>query len=426
MIGAAVLLQLAFISPGWAASAATRLVSASSSGAQGNGGSYWASTSSDGRFVVFESQASDLVADDTNAAGDVFIRDRATGTVRRVSISSAGIQGNAQSYSASISASGRFVAFASAATNLVSNDTNGVDDVFVRDRLDGVTRRISLRSSGAEVDGSSFSPSISADGRFVAFTSTATDLVAGDTNNAYDIFVRDRVERTTRRISVSSGGAEGDGDSSNPRISANGRFVAFTSGATTLVGNDTNGDTDVFVRDRLDRTTRRISVSSAGVQGNDASNAAAISANGGSIAFTSHATNLVSGDTNGFPDLFVRDRSVGTTRRISVSPTGGQANGYTFNSWISADGRFVVFSSQASNLIGVDTNGVEDVFIRDRERRVTRRISVSSAGGQANGESYDPSISADGRFVTFDSSATNLIANDANGYDDIFIRGPLG
>jgi Tol biopolymer transport system component len=349
----------------------------------------------------------------------------ATVTTRRVSVSSAGVEGNGGTYDAAVSADGRFVAFRSEASNLVGNDTNGATDVFVRDRKNHTTERVSVSSAGVEGNAASYNASISADGRFVAFYSLASNLIAADTNGTYDVFVHDRKTHTTQRVSVSSAGGEGDGASEEPSISASGRFVAFASSATNIVGSDTNLATDIFVHDRKTHTTRRATVSSAGVEGNSGSGGASISADGRFVAFESNSSNLVGSDTNGVRDVFVRDRTNHTTKRVSVSSAGTEANAMGGQASISADGRFVAFESQASNLVGNDTNSATDIFVRDRKNHTTKRVSVSSAGTAANDDSQEASIAADGRFVAFHSTATNLVGNDTNGMYDIFIRGPL-
>jgi Tol biopolymer transport system component len=217
----------------------------------------------------------------------------------------------------------------------------------------------------------------------------------------------------TRRVSVSSAGAEANQPSLNPSISANGRFVAFESDASNLVGSDDNGTTDIFVRDRWTGKTRRVSVSSAGVEGNGRSRNASISADGRFVAFESEASNLVGNDGNPYWDIFVRDRTTGKTRRVSVSSAGVQGDGDSQNASISADGRFVAFDSGASNLIGNDGNPYTDVFVRDRTTGKTKRVSVSSAGAEGNGNSSNASISADGRFVAFDSEGRTLSGTTA-------------
>jgi Tol biopolymer transport system component len=339
----------------------------------------------------------------------------------RVSVSSAGEEGNGVSWSPSITADGRYVAFMSHASNLVPGDTNATPDAFVHDRLTGTTERVSVSSAGEEGNGASWVPSLSADGRYVAFPSAASNLVPGDTNATSDIFVHDRLTGTTERVSVSSAGEEGNGDSGWPSISADGRYVAFGSDASNLVPGDTNATPDIFVHDRLTGTTERVSVSSAGEEGNGGNWWPSISADGRYVAFLSDASNLVPGDTNGY-DIFVHDRLTGTTERVSVSSAGEEGNGGNWWPSISADGRYVAFLSDASNLVPGDTNGYKDVFVHDRLTGTTERVSVSSAGEEGNGVSGYPSISADGRHVVFESDASNLVPGDTNAWTDIFVR----
>jgi hypothetical protein len=406
----------------------TERVSVDSAGAQGDGNSYWPSISGDGRFVAFQSFASNLVAGDTNGSDDVFVYDRQNRTTERVSVDSAGAQGNGFSGYPSISADGRFVAFLSAASNLVTGDTNAVADVFVHDRQSGTTERVSVDSSGAQGNNDSNAyPSLSDDGRFVAFGSRASNLVMSDTNGSRDVFVHDRQSGTTERVSVDSTGTQGNSNSDLPSISADGRFVAFHGEATNLVAGDTNAFDDVFVHDRQSGTTERVSVDSAGAQGNSDSYRPSISADGRFVAFYSFATNLVTGDTNGFIDIFVRDRQSGTTERASVDSGGAQGNNGSAWPSISGDGRFVAFWSYASNLVTGDTNWFIDVFVHDRQSGTTERVSVDSGGAQGNDWSYWPSTSADGRFVAFWSHASNLVTGDTNLFVDIFVRdrGPM-
>jgi Tol biopolymer transport system component len=230
--------------------------------------------------------------------------------------------------------------------------------------------------SGHQANRSSSWPAISAHGRFVAFTSSASNLVPRDTNNDRDVFVRDRMAQVTRRVSVGPGGQQTNGESFEAAISADGRFVAFESYASNLVAGDTNNTWDVFVRDRKAQLTRRVSVGPGGQQANNGRSYTAISAHGRFVTFVSFATNLVTGDTNGIDDVFVRDRKAHVTRRVSVGPGGHQANNYSCCAAVSADGRFVTFVSSASNLVAGDTNGTQDVFVRDRMAQVTRRVSV--------------------------------------------------
>jgi Tol biopolymer transport system component len=347
--------------------------------------------------------------------------------VQRVSLASDGSQATGPSSGSPISADGRFIAFQSAATDLVPGDTNGLVDVFVHDRLTGQTTRVSVASDGTQATGGSVSPALSADGRFVAFFSDAPNLVPGDTNGLFDVFVHDRLTGETTRVSVASGGAQATGgDSLNAVLSADGRFVAFASEATNLVPGDTNGATDVFVRDRLTGQTTRVSVASDGAQATGTSFFPAISGDGRFVAFDSDATNLVPFDTNGFSDVFVRDRLTGETTRVSVASGGAQATGGgSRRPALSGDGRFVVFDSGATDLVPGDTNGLMDIFVHDRLTGQTARVNVSAGGAQATGgDSSTPALAADGRFVAFPSLATNLVPDDTGGFADVFVAGP--
>ena len=287
----------------------------------------------------------------------------------------------------------------------------------------GSTTRVSVASNGTLGDSGSTNPVISADGSFVAFQSTANNLVLRDTNGSSDIFVRDLQNGTTTRVSVANDGTQGQGTSfsSNPAISADGHFVAFTSTASNLVPGDTNNNSDVFVRDIQNGTTTRVSVANDGTQGNGSSGSPAISADGNFVAFTSSASNLVPEKTNTITDIFVRDIQNGTTTRVSVANDGTQGNNSSFNLAISADGHFVAFTSSASNLVPGDMNGSSDVFERDLQNGTTTRVSVASDGTEANSNSSSskPAISADGRFVAFQSNATNLAPADINNTTDV-------
>ena len=401
----------------------TQRVSLSSNGIQGNGASgiYGISTSADGRYVAFSSSATNLVARDTNGTPDIFVRDRWTGAIERISVSSAGAQGDYGHIAPSITPDGRYVAFASDSTRLVGDDTNWKQDIFVRDRQIGTTERVSLSSSGAQANGMCYTTSISADGRFVAFQSDATNLVPGDTNSCSDVFVRDRLNGTTERISVDSAGVQGNAESEFPAISGDGRYIAFISLAGNLTSDDTNGAWDVFAHDRQTGITERISVGSPTGWGGFY-RAPSISFDGRCVAFRSPANDLVPGDTNGLDDIFVRDRQLGVTERVSVDSSGGESNGPSFASAISADGRYVAFSSNGSNLVPGDTNGFMDVFVHDRQTGTTERMSVASNGAQGTGESFELSISGDGNIVAFESLASDLVPGDTNATVDVFVR----
>ena len=376
--------------------------------------------------VAFVSLATNLAPGATNGLPQIIVRENSTNLVQIVSMNSKGDQGNAYSHLPSISHDGQYVAFQSKASNLVSGDTNAQDDIFVHNRKAGQTELVSVDSSGKQGAGGSTWPSISADGRYVAFESS-NPLVSGDTNNHGDVYVRDRQMAKTQRVSVNSSGKQANNDSGDPSISSDGRYIAFYSKSTDLISNDTNGSWDVFVHDRQSGKTELVSVNSSGAQGNGWSLFPALSGNGRYVAFISSATNLVAGDTNGKVDVFVYDRQTAKTERVSVNSNGGQTNDDSgdLNSWrcvsISENGDFVVFESEASNLVSDDTNNREDVFLRDRSAKKTLRLSVSKAGVQGNNHSNRPSITPYGRYVVFQSKADNLVTGDTNSASDVFM-----
>jgi Tol biopolymer transport system component len=340
-----------------------------SDGTQGDNYSAYGSISKNGRYIAFQSIADNLVSDDTNDVADVFFHDRKTGETTRVSVDSSGNQGNEASGDdgfLAVSGNGRVVVYASDATNLVTNDTNAVADIFHHDRRTGETTRVSVAGDGTQADDSSEHPAPSKNGNVIAFTSSATNLVAADTNGEPDVFVRDVKRGTTTRASVSSVGAEGNGASSEPTISRNGGVVAFRSAATDLVPNDHNDEIDIFVRDLKRGTTTRVSVASDGTEANGASSSAAISANGRAVIFISEASNLVPGDTNGVADVFVHDLMTGETVRVDVDSAGLQSTGDLGTGLgLSRNGRRATFASDAADLVAGDTNGEYDVFVHD-------------------------------------------------------------
>lgn len=349
-----------------------------------------------------------------------------SGVTDRVSVDSKGAEADNTSDMPAISADGRFVAFASIASNLVPDDTNDLIDTFVHDRRTGTTERVSVDSRGRQGDGDSGLvgaagyPAISADGRFVAFPSDATNLIRGDTNGTTDVFVRDRLTGTTERVSVSGSGGQSDGISEGPAISADGRFVAFHSSATNLVPGDDNFSDDVFVRDRLDGTTEIASINGSGEEGNSLSFRPDISADGRFVVFSSFADNLVPGPQF-FHQVFLRDRALATTERVSEDAAGNEGDGASTLPSVSADGRFVAFETNAANLIG-DGSHESHVLVHDRQTGTFERASADSSGNAADALSGQPDITADGRFVAFYSLAANLVAGDANDRRDIFVR----
>ena len=377
------------------------------------------SISADGRYVAFCSRASNLVPGDTNGSLDVFVYDRQTDTTERVSLGFDGLQANGDNYAPSISADGRYVAFHSYASNLVPDDTNGRWDVFVHDRQTGTTERVSVASDGTQGNADSNSASISADGRYVAFHSYASSLVPEDTNGRWDVFVHDRQTGTTEQASLASDGTQGNSDSETPTISANGRYVAFRSSANNLVPGDTNGYSDIFVYDRQAGTTERVSVASDGTQGNSGSGSPSLSADGRYVAFCSIADSLVPGDTNDRWDVFVYDRQTDTIERVSVASDGSQATGDSAAPSLSADGRYVAFHFSSGSLGEFD--GYPNVFVYDRQTDTVERASTAVDGSPANGHCYAPVISADGRYVVFESRASNLVSGASDPYWQVFV-----
>lgn len=494
-LAATLALLLLAILPASALAATTERMSVASDGTPGDGlsGQWRFAFSRLGRFVVFDSDATNLVTDDANGVSDVFVRDRdadrdrqydepgAVETVR-VNVSTDGVEANdASTFQAAIASGGQSVAFVSPATNLVAADTNGVLDVFVRERdvdRDRIfdepgavsTVRVSVSSGGDEGDGESQFPALSGTGRYVAFASSSNNLVPGDGNGVWDVFVHDRdADRDgifdepgaaeTRRLSVSTDDAEADGDSFWASISRNGRFVAFTSHATNLVPGDTNFVTDVFVRDRdTDRDrifdepgavkTIRVSLSSAGGQHNRDVFDASIAPGGRFVTFVSNATTFVADDTDSLDDVFVRDRDSDrdgifdepgavTTVRVNLSSSGDHADAHSRHPSLSSGGRFVVFDSNATSLVPDDTNAASDVFLRDRDTDgdhvfdepgavETTRVSLSAAGTEVGADgAVGAVISPDGRWALFESRFPGLVEGDVLWVVDVFARGPL-
>jgi hypothetical protein len=398
----------------------TERVSIRTDGGQANNHSERPAISADGRFVAFASTADNLVPNDTNNASDIFVYDRQTGAIERVSVRSDGGQANFGSFAPAISADGNIVVFHSYATNLYPGDTNNVADVFAHDRTTSQTELISRVIAGVAND-ISFEPDVSTDGRYVTFWSHASNLVGGDTNGAADVFWYDRLAQTMFRVSVDSNGEQGNDDSLKPRISGNGQRIVFESYASNLVPGDGNGYKDIFVHDRSTGHTQRVSVSSVGAEANGESSEPAISANGEVVAFVSLANNLVANDNNGLRDVFVRHLPGNQTTLASLNTAGQQTNGLSLEPALSADGRYVTFRSQAANLADPPAANWQ-IYRRDRLEATTVRVSLSSAGHTANGDSMRSALSASGRFITFASEASNLVASDTNERRDIFVR----
>jgi len=438
---------------------ATERVSVSSTGSQTTspGGITTPTISDDGRFVTYHTRSTGLVPNDTNDREDVFVFDRNTGTTTRIN-APGNTQPDGPSLFPEISGNGRYVVFGSGARNLVAGDTNAAPasptastdatgrDVFVWDRTNGAITREDVATDGSEGKCFSAGPNppagtqifcgggvalaeatINADGRYVALAANAHNLVAGDTNGQTDVFLRDRQAGTTTRISVTSAGVQATGGSSlEPDINANGSIVAFSSASATLTGTATVRQ--VLIRDRNADTTTLISRTTGGVAGNGNSSLPSISADGRWVTFSSLATNLVPDDTNGNADVFLHDRQTGTTTRVNVGAGGAQSVDGGFFPSISGDGRFISYDSTANNLVAGDTNARSDAFVYDRTTATTTRASLTRTLGQGNDGSFFASPSFDGRYVTFSSEAGNLVLGDSNTDVDVFVHdrtGPL-
>jgi hypothetical protein len=407
------------------------LVSTALLSSTGNNKSTASNMSDDGRYVAFESSASDLVCGDTNGYSDIFIKDLVSGAIAMVSTDSSGVQSDGCSDAPCISGDGRYVAFQSSASNLVSGDTNGYSgwytDIFVKDLASGVTTRASTDSSGVEGTSVSNTPSISNDGRYVAFESSASNLVSGDTNGYPDIFVKDMVSGDTTRVSTDSSGVQGDGLSDGPSIRGDGRYVAFRSSSSNLVPGDTNGYADVFVKDMVSGDTTRVSTDSSAVQGviQDDTSIACINDNGRYVAFRTFTSSLVSGKTNWHSGIVVKDLVSGITTPVSTNSLGEEGNSSSAAPSISGDGRYVAFESDANNLVSGDRNSSNDIFVKDMVSGVTTRISTDKSPLNGNGDSWQPSISDDGLYVAFASKAGNLHSWDTIGADVFRAANPL-
>ncbi|MGH8998076.1 MAG: hypothetical protein ACRDY7_01640 [Acidimicrobiia bacterium] len=384
--------------------------------------SFSPSISDDGTEVAFASRSDALTAGDTNHADDVFVRQQVDedhfSDPTRASVAADGAQGDDSSFSPSISADGRYVAFESEATTLAPGDGNGALDVFLHDRHTGSTILVSRTEGGSSGNAASFNPSISGDGGWIAFGSEADDLTPGDANATEDVFVHERATGRTLLVSVASDSTPANGRSLSPSISDDGRVVAFASFATNLAAGDVNEAADVFVYDRRDKTTERVNAADA----DGRSFSPVVSGDGSAVAFVSFATNLVDGDDNEALDAFVFDRDEQETTMVSVSSDGTAADGLTFSPSISGDGRYVAFKSEAPNLVPDDGNGSADVFVHDRDTAETSRVSVDADGVDADGASVSPSLSGDGRFVAFASTASDVTPGDDNEVSDVFVH----
>jgi hypothetical protein len=318
----------------------------------------------------------------------------------------------------------------------VNKDTNGAGDIFLRHTPSNTTRRVSQTSGGAEVHGTSADPAISGNGRYVAFTSTAPDLVGNDTNRANDIFVADLTTRVVSRVSVRTDGGQANGGSFHAAISGDGRYVAFASDATNLVSSDSNGVRDVFVRDRQTGTTTRVSVHSNGGQaigGKSEDPSIAMRGDGYVVAFTSYATTLVGNDTNGVSDVYVQTSQPRRTKRASVSSgssgsvqgNGDSSSSATSGADITTGSQYVAFRSSATNLVADDSNNEDDVFRYNIITGDTVRWSVATGGGEGRAGGDDgagqPAIDNAGHKIAYTSDWYDLDPPDTLNTQNIFL-----
>ncbi|HSH02532.1 MAG TPA: hypothetical protein VLL52_08440 [Anaerolineae bacterium] len=351
----------------------------------GDNHSFTPTVSADGRYIVYSSKAANLVPNDDNNVADIFLYDKNNGQIDRISVTSAGEQANGTSEAPTISADGQHIAFVSYATNLVPDDTNAVQDIFWHNRQTGTTTRISTAADGSNANGMSIQPRLAANGRYLTFSSSATNLAPNDDNNNPDIFVYDQETNSIELISVAPDGNIALSGSDSPDISADGRYVTFASVASNLVPDDTNGVYDIFVRDRTAGTTTRITVGADGAEGDNHSQVPRISDDGQRISYYSKASNLVATDTNDAFDVFVYDRGSNVTTLVSHAYNGDDAgNAHSLFHDISGNGRYITYMSLATNIIADDTNDATDIFLYDMNNATTTLISVNADGQQSN------------------------------------------
>lgn len=400
------------------------LVSIRSDGKMANGDSMDPHISYDGRYVVFDSSASNLATPDTNNQWDVLLKDMQTGSLLKVSSSEFGSEANSMSAYPFISGDGQYVIFSSGASNLVPGDTAGTADVFVKNIQSGQV--IWLTHGSDSTAGNSLAGSaLSLDGHYAAFFSSYNNIVIGDNNNGADVFWGDVSSDTLLRVNTDSQNHETTPvQSARLSITGDGRYVVFDSSADSLVSHDTNYQEDVFLKDR--QTGEIYLISRGDSEANGGSYNPFIAANGRYIVFHSYATNLTPNDRNQHADVFLKDMETGLITRLSTSLTGTEGNDNSYQPSLSAEGRYAVFVSDASNLVSGDNNHVSDVFVKDTQTGAIAALSVSAQGVFGNGASDWVSISGDGRYCVFQSTASNLTGQENySGYDVFITPNPL-
>lgn len=402
-----------------------RRASESSTGDPSNFTSNHATISGDGRFVAFQSIAHNLVPNDTIDSWDVFVRDMQTCQIWLVSLSSTGEQANQPAYADSIrnilSPNGRYVLFASRASNLIIQNTPGNNQIYVHDRLLGQTNIVSVNNAGVPVNSSALvsARDVSNTGQ-VIFTTDATNFDPYDPDNFDDVYIRDVVNHTTTLVSLGVNGQKGNGSSSADSITPDGRYITISSDASNLVVGDTNNVGDIFVRDLQLNTISRVSVGSNGQQADNGSGGGSISDDGRYVAFYSYAS-LVLPDTNPYLEVYVHDRQTGITTRPATPAIGLQANEATYPAIISGDGRTLIFEAIANNLYFGDTNGF-DVIMVDLQTGHTSVVNQNAYGTPSKGWARIGGLSYDGSLFVFNSNDPDLVTPDPNGtWDDVFV-----
>ncbi len=398
----------------------TSRISVSSTGAQGTGDSTYARVSGDGRTVAFSSEGNFGLGGGNR--WHVFLRDLANDSLELISKSANGVVGDLDSFDPVPSADGRRIAFMSWARNLDPLDANNNADVFLHDRKTHKTYTISINLSGHTGTGLSADPDLTADGRYVTFKSGAADLVAGDVNTREDVFRRDTLLGVTELVSCNATGGQASSDSSFSSISDDGRFVAFQSAANDLVGTEIDYFDDIFVKDMLTGAVEQISIRPAGGMINAPCTYPTISADGTKVAYITDANTLIPGDTSGYRDVFVYDRTTASLVCASLTSTNVNANGPVISYKLSPDGLFVAFDNAANQIVPSDNNFIGDVFLCDLTLGTTSLVSVSTGLPSVPLGGEQPDVANGGIRTVFHSQAGQFVPNDTNGADDVFLR----
>lgn len=374
-----------------------------------------------GRYVVFSSEADNLISGDSNGFSDIFLFDRFNNKILKISFGAGKTQANGNSFNPSLSKNGRYIAYESDADNIVASDTNLVRDIFVYDIQGQSTLRVSLSTGKTQANSTSQNAMISGDGLFVVFESDASNLVGSDNNTASDIFLHNLSSSTTTRVSVKSNGNQATGESRNSKISENGQFIVFQSDAFDLINSDTNSVADIFLHDTNTSATIRVSISSAAAELAVESTNPNISPDASIIAFESASNTAVINDTNEVVDIFSYVKATTAVSRVSVASSKVQANAASSSPSLSTDGRYISFVSSANNLDPDDLNEVDDIFVHDRTTGDTALVSTTVLGTEVLAASSSPSINSNGQFTAFSSNADNLVNSDTNDVQDIFV-----